>query len=215
MQIGSYFFFFRLSRHPKSVGWRVYKINAEQRQGEVIYSPNFNNGGMHTLIHVDRTDYVQAVESILRVADRDSQNACFISFNSPYNVVVNFLGGLDNLDAEKFVVIDASNTLNNRKKIDHKTYTLPFNDLFKVYLFLREVIQNNQVDFALVDSISALIHKFSDFPLKRMMSDLLLEMGTQKCKTSLMVFKEHSNHDIVKSIAPLVGHNISLTGNGY
>ena len=84
-------------------------------------------------------------------------------------------------DANKFIVIDASTDVKEIKSINRTTYVVNTSDLFNVYLFLRNLINKEEINAILLDSISALIYKHDQPPLKEMMSNLLLEVGSFGC----------------------------------
>ena len=163
---------------------------------------------MHTLIFTGKDDYRDNMEIIVSQAAEHYDRACYVSFNDPYHIIVEML---QNLNAhEKFIVIDASGNAKEIQNPNKTTYILPINDLFDVYLFLRNLIIQESVKMLLIDSISALIIKHEYLPLKEMLTDLLLEVGKLRCESRLIVFKEHANHEVISHLNPLIGNNIFL-----
>ena len=164
---------------------------------------------MHTLHTVNRAFYSNVVNSLVSDASDKYQRICYISFNDPFNVVVNFLEKSRNADESKFIVVDASTQQNQNEAINEGTYTIPTQDIFRTYMLLRELIMDHGVDLLLMDSISALIKKFHNFPLQRMITDLYLEVGGYRCDTQSIIFDEHTDHDITHALRPFVSKNVT------
>jgi len=137
------------------------------------------------------------------------EKACYITFNETYQFIVNMLEDSP-VDEDKFFIVDASRKVKKQENINRKTIVIPIDDLFNVYLFLRSLIKDEKINCILVDSISALIDKHSDLPLKEMLTDLLLEVGRAECDTSLVVSSRDINHDVVSHLRPLITKSMSL-----
>ncbi len=60
------------------------------------------------------------------------------------------------------------------------------------------------IGVVLLDSISALIYKHADLPLKEMLTNLLLEVGTFGCDSYVMAFREHDGHEVIKQLSPFI-----------
>ena len=163
---------------------------------------------MHNLIIMNPLEYRENVEILVINAAYHYQKACYISLNDPYHIVINMLQNANIKD--KFIVIDASSGVKEELAIDKTTYVLPVESLFNVYIFLRELIQREGIKILLLDSLSALIIKHPKLPLKDMLTNLLLEVGRFRCDSSLFVFTEHSQHEIVKHLEPFIAKNIIL-----
>src|SRR3989344_2345987 len=148
---------------------------------------------MHTLIVTTQSTYRSTMEKLVVDTANKYEKAGYISFSDPYHIVVNMLQNA-NVGKEKFIIIDASGDVKNSQIISKTAYVVPLKDLFKVYLFLRNLIKDESVEMLLLDSLSALIYRHGELPLKRMLTDLLLEVGTFRCNTSIVVFNEHANH---------------------
>ncbi len=165
---------------------------------------------MHTLFYVNKALYTETIRGLIKDAAHEYDKTCYISFNDPFNIVVRFFETIHGLDLDKFIIVDSSGKEVSKKSINMQTYVVPIHDVFRTYLFLRDIIREQNVQHIFIDSLSALIHRFSDMPLKRMISDLLLEVGQYKCDTSMVVFHEHLDHDIVQGLSPFIGKNVRL-----
>jgi hypothetical protein len=165
---------------------------------------------MHTLVFVGRNEFRDHMHSIVSDLSSKHSRPCYISFNDPYHIVIEMLQNA-NVGHEKFIVIDASSgNVIEQKEISKQTYVLPINDLFNVYLFLKNLIVNERVDTLLLDSLSALIVKHNHLPLKSMMTNLLLEVGALRCSSSIVVFKDHAQHEVVQHLDPMIRNRITL-----
>ena len=163
---------------------------------------------MHTIVIVERENYRNSMENIASRTAQKYEKTCYISFSDPYHIVIEMLQNA-NVD-EKFIVVDATG---NVKEITnpHKTaYVLPIEHLFDVYLFLKNLIIDENIKVLLVDSLSALIYKHNQLPLKQMLTNLLLEVGTLRCDSRLVVLKEHLNHEVITHLNPLIGNSIVM-----
>jgi len=165
---------------------------------------------MHTLYNLHPASYQENIRNLVVKMAQQYNKTCYISFNDPFNIVVRFLETIPALPQEKFIVVDASSNLHAKKAIDMRTYTVPVHDIFRVYLFLRDIVANEKVNHLFLDSLSALIHKFPELPLQRSMTDFMLEVGSWKCDTSMVLFREHEQHPLPQSLAPFLSRNIVM-----
>ena len=164
---------------------------------------------MHSLLLMSKFGYKDNMENIVIATSNKYERTCYISFNDPYHIVVKMLENIK-VDQEKFIIVDASGNVEVYQTVDKTTHVVPIKDLFKVYLFLRNLIKDEGIQLIILDSISALIYKYSELPLKQMLTDLLLEVGTFRCDSSLIVFNEHAKHEIVSHLEPFIGKSIVL-----
>ena len=164
---------------------------------------------MHTLVIVDRSQYRDHMKKLVVDTAKKYKKACYMSFNDPYHIVIEMLDNV-NIDKDKFIIIDASGNVKELQFISNTTYVLPVKDLFDVYLFLRNLIKEESIDMLLLDSVSALIYKYNELPLKEMLTNLLLEVGTFRCNSSIVVYKEDANHEVVSHLGPLIGNRFYL-----
>lgn len=164
---------------------------------------------MHTLVVMERDEYRDNMGKLLTNTANEYERACYISFNDPYHVVIEMIQNA-NVNEDKFIIIDASGSIKNARNVDKRTYVLPVQDLFNVYLFLRGLIKDEKIKAIILDSVSALIYKYNELPLKEMLTELLLEIGTFKCDTSVVVFNEHHKHEVVTHLSPLIGRSLVL-----
>ena len=153
---------------------------------------------------MNKSEYRANMEKLVVDSANKYKKACYISFSDPYHIVIELLQNA-NIGEEKFIVIEASGEVKESKAISKTTYIVPVKDLFKVYLFLRNLIQDEGIEILLLDSISALIYRYSELPLKQMLTDLLLDVGTFRCNSSIVVFNEHANHEVITHLNPLIG----------
>src|SRR3989344_8772278 len=111
---------------------------------------------MHTLVFVNPLEFKEHMHAIVADLSSKHNRPCYISFNDPYHIIIKMLENA-NVSHEKFIVVDASTDITER--ISEKTYVLTINDLFNVYLFLKNLIIDERIDTILLDSLSALIVK--------------------------------------------------------
>ena len=163
---------------------------------------------MHTLFVIKQEEYRENIEKIVSHAAGKYEKVCYISFNDPYHVVIEMLRNFKG--HEKFIVIDASGDFKEKQELDRTTYVLPITHLFDVYLFLRNLIKQEGIELLLLDSLSALIYKHNQLPLKEMMTNLLLEVGTLRCGSSIVVFKGDIGHEVVTHLNPFFGQSFIL-----
>jgi len=159
---------------------------------------------MHTLVIANEFEYRNIVERIVSETSNNYQKSCYISIKEPYQIIIRMLSGIDKVDLNKFIVVDASKDAEKIQKIDERTFIINVPTLFNVYLFLRNLIQKENVNAILLDSVSALILKHPKLPLKDMLTNLLLEVGTFKCDSVIFANKEHSEHEVVKHLEPFI-----------
>ena len=164
---------------------------------------------MHTLVVMSKNSYRENMENLVLASSRKYEKACYISFSDPYHIVVKMLENVK-VEQEKFIVVDVSGSAKERQTVNKTTYVLPTSDLFNLYLFMRNVIIEEGVKMLLLDSISALIYKHNDLNLKGMLTNLLLEVGTHKCDSSIVVFDEHQQHEVIDHLSPFIGRNVML-----
>jgi|GEM_PF-6274745 len=164
---------------------------------------------MNTLLIMSAKDPVPYMMAMVRSATRQYKKACYISFNDTYNVILDMLGKTVP-GVNMFVVIDSSPNTKEKQTINKMTYVIPITELFNVYLFLRQLIIEEGIQYLLIDSLSALIKNHADLPLKEMMTTLLLEVGKLGCDSTIAVSQEDEFHDVVKHLAPLIKKQIYL-----
>lgn len=164
---------------------------------------------MHTLVIMDKSLYRDSREKLLVEAADKYRKTCYISFDDPYHVVVDIMEGA-NLGHEKFIIIDASGNTKKSAAISSSTYVLPAADLFEVHLLLKNIIKKESIEMLFLDSLSALIYKYGGMPLKETLMSLLMEVGTLQCSSSLVVFKEHQNHEVVSHLSPLISSRLFI-----
>ena len=164
---------------------------------------------MHTLVVTNKVNYKDHMELLVDEVSNNYEKACYISFTDPYHIVIEMLENA-NIHENKFVVVDATSPVEKLLQLEAKkrtTYVFPVNSLFNMYMFLRGVIIENEVKMMLIDSVSALIEKHNEINLKGMLTNLLLEIGTRKCDSSIVVFNEHIEHEVVKHLEPFIAKN--------
>jgi hypothetical protein len=164
---------------------------------------------MHSLVLINREEYRSGVEKIAVDASNNYGRVCYISFNDPHHIVIEMLKNIE-ADENKFIVIDASKNVKEIQAINKTTYVLNTTDLFDVYLFLRDLIKKEGINAILLDSISALIYRHNQLPLKEMLSNLLLDIGTLGCDSFALALKEHTNHEVLRHLNPLISRNMVL-----
>ncbi len=164
---------------------------------------------MHSLIFFDKDKYKQSVEKIISSNLDNYNKLCYISFNDPHHIIIKMLKNI-NADTEKFIVVDASRNVDNLKAINNVAYIMNVNQLFDVYLFLRNLIKKEKIEAIFIDSISALIYKHNQLPLKEMLTTLLLEIGSFNCDSLFLAFKEHTNHEVLNHINGFIGRYQNL-----
>jgi len=157
---------------------------------------------MHQLVILQGSQYETAVAALVREADKRYDTVCYISFRDAYHIVVEMLKQ-NVADEENYVIVDASETIRGRGS-SSRTHIIPVEDLFKVYLFLRSLIKDENIDYVIVDSLSALIEKHSNLPLKEMLTDLLLEFGRANCDSSLVILPHHKTHEVIGHLQPMI-----------
>ena len=163
---------------------------------------------MHTLVLMGKEDYREHMSWLVSDTSKNHSKSCYISFNDPYHIIIQLL---DEANAHhNFIVVDATTTIREVQSIDSKTYVLPIDSLFDVYLFLKNLIVDESISMLLVDSVSTLIEKHNQLPLKDMLTNLLLEVGALRCSTSLVAFKEHAGHEVIQHLNPLIARNMIL-----
>ena len=164
---------------------------------------------MHTLIVVGKSDYRINMEKLVKDAANRYDKACYMSFGDPYHIIIQLLDNAK-VHHDRFIIIDASGTDNDTKVVSESTYIIPVKDLFKTYLFLRNIIQEQSIQMLLLDSLSALIDKHNELPLKHMLTNLLLEVGSFRCNSSIVVFDEHAQHEVVSHLGPFIAKTVFL-----
>lgn len=164
---------------------------------------------MHTLVFVDRKGYRSGIEKIVGDASNNYSKVCYISFNDPYHIVIEMLKTVK-VDTGKFIVIDASSNVKETKVISKTTYVTNIDSLFNVYLFLGNLIKKESINAILLDSISILIYKHNPELLKKMLSNLLLEVGAVGCDSFVLALKEHTNHELLRHLNPFISRNLIL-----
>ena len=164
---------------------------------------------MHTLVIMSQSSYRENMENLVYLSAKKYEKACYISFNDPYHIVVNMLENV-NVEKDKFIVVDISGVAKERQTVNKTTYVLPSSDLFNLYLFMRGLINEEGIKVLLIDSISSLIYKYNELNLKGMLTNLLLEAGTQRCDSSIVVFDEHKQHEVVNHLSPFIGKSVVL-----
>jgi len=43
-----------------------------------------------------------------------------------------------------------------------------------------------------------------------MLTDLLLDVGTFRCNSSIIVFNEHTNHEVITHLEPFIGKSVFM-----
>jgi len=164
---------------------------------------------MHTIIVMKPDGYRQNVEGLVVDLAKKYDRACYISFADPYHAVIQLIESV-NVTREKFIVIEANGEIKEMQAVNRFAYIVPIQDLFRVYLLLRNLIKAENVQHIVLDNISTLIQKHYELPLKEMLTNLLLEVGSFRCHSSLLVFKIHEEHEVLKHLRPLIAQNVYL-----
>ena len=164
---------------------------------------------MHTIVLMNRADYRKNVQKLVSELAGKYDKACYISFTNPYEIIVELLQSADVEDG-KFIVIESNDGIEESQTVSSTAYLVPIRDLFEVYLLVRNLIKNDGVKHILIDSLSALISEYKGLPVKENITNLLLEVGTFRCNSSLIVFNEHQEHEVVQHLRPLIGENVRL-----
>jgi hypothetical protein len=164
---------------------------------------------MNTLLIMSNKDSMPYMMAMVRSAMRQYEKSCYISFNETYNVILDMLGRTVP-GVNMFVVIDASPKSKKKQTISQQVYVIPITELFNVYLFLRQLIIDEGIQYLLIDSLSALIRYHPDLPLKEMMINLILEIGKLGCDSTIAVEQKDEFHEVVKQLMPLIKKQIYL-----
>jgi hypothetical protein len=164
---------------------------------------------MHSLIFVNRDDYRLGVESTMIAISGKYRKLCYISFNDSHNIIIRMLDRVK-VSKDKVVVVDASKNVKGMQTLNDWTYIINTQDLFNVYLYLRNLILDHNIDAIFLDSLSALIVKHNQLPLKEMLENLLLEVGGFKCDTYSLALNEHERHEVLEHLNPLIGQRLVL-----
>ena len=159
---------------------------------------------MHTLIVTNKVNYRYHVQMLVNEAAGNYEKACYVSFTNPFEVIVEMIDNA-NVEQNKFIVIEANGEVVNTTAVTNRIYIMPIRDLFEVYMMVRNLIKNEGVEHVLIDSLSTLISKYGNLPLKETITNLLLEIGTFRCGTSIILFNEHQEHEVVDHLKPLIG----------
>ncbi|MBR9693364.1 hypothetical protein GOV07_05585 [Candidatus Woesearchaeota archaeon] len=163
---------------------------------------------MHTVMIMNSDDSWAYMTTIARMAARQYNRACYISFNKRYDFVIDLLERASL--GKEFFVIDSSPKAKEMKSISKTTYVIPVEELFKVYLFLRKLIIKHKVDYIMIDSLSALIRYHGELPLKDMMTNLILEIGRWGVDSTITVESIHRDHPVVKHLEPLITRQLDI-----
>lgn len=164
---------------------------------------------MHSLVFLDKEDYRKGVEKVVTDTSGRYKKTCYITFNDSQNIVIKMLEET-NIDTGRFVVVDASNKTKDTEDLRNKSYVVDTADLFNVYMFMRNLIVDEKIDAVIIDSVSALIIKHKNMPLKKMITNLLLEIGSFKCDSMVLAFKNHYEHEVLQHIEPLISKNVMM-----
>ena len=164
---------------------------------------------MHTCLVMNKYNYKTNIRRLAIDTSIANEKSCYISLKDPYHIVVEMLENAD-IEDQKFVVIEANGEAREIENINSRTYVLPIESLFNVYVFLRDLIKTEGIKHVIFDSLSALIENHPDFQLKDMMTNLMLEVGALKCSTSIIVLDNHSGHEVVSHLSPLFAKNIYM-----
>ena len=165
---------------------------------------------MHTLVIANEVEYSNIVKRIVTETSNNYQKSCYISIKEPHQIIIRMLGGIDKVDINKFIVVDASKDVEEIQVVDERTFIINIPTLFNVYLFLRDLIQKENVNAILLDSVSALINKHPKLPLKDMLTNLLLEVGTFKCDSVVFANTSHKEHEVIKHLEPFIAKTMVL-----
>ncbi|HLG24037.1 MAG TPA: hypothetical protein VI564_03870 [Candidatus Nanoarchaeia archaeon] len=164
---------------------------------------------MHTCIIMNKSGYRTNIRKLAVDTAQANEKSCYISLKDPYNIVIEMLERAE-IEEEKFVVVEANDEASEIENINSRTYVLPIEGLFNVYLFFRDLIKTEGINHVIFDSLSVLIDNHSNLPVKSMMTNLMLEIGALKCSTSIVVLDNHANHDVVGHLSPLFAKNIYM-----
>jgi hypothetical protein len=165
---------------------------------------------MHTLVIANEVEYINIVKRITTETSKNYQKSCYISIKDPHHIIIRMLNDIDEVDMNKFIVVDASKDVEEIQAIDKRTFVVNIPTLFNVYLFLRDLIQKENINAILLDSVSALIDKHPKLPLKDMLTNLLLEVGTFKCDSVVFANNSHKEHEVIKHIEPFIAKTMVL-----
>ena len=164
---------------------------------------------MHTVIVMKTEGYRQNVEGIVLNIAHKFDRACYISFADPYHAVIQLIESV-NVSKDKFIVIESNGEIKETQIVNRFAYQVPIQDLFRVYLLLRNLIKSENVEHIVLDNISTLILKHYELPLKEMLTNLLLEVGSFRCQSSLLVFKMHEDHEVLNHLKPMIAQRIHI-----
>ena len=163
---------------------------------------------MHTLVFMNKESYKEDIPFLEAELSKKHDKSCYISFNDPYHIVIDILQDVN--VHHKYFVIDATSSNNEVRAINENTYVVSLDSLFDVYVFLSNVIKEEKVSMLFFDSLSALIEKHSSLPLKEMITNLLLQVGSMRCATNIVVFNHHMNHEVIEHLNPMISGNLRI-----
>ena len=158
---------------------------------------------MNTFVLTSGNDQWYHLRPLLQDAATKYARSAYISFDDPFQLVIGLLE-FSAIGKEKFVVIDSTQRTGDVRTMNETTYVIPVHDLFNVYMHLRSIIEREGIQFLLLDSLSTLIEKHQELPIKEMCTDLLLEVGRMGCDTSIVVFHRHAEHEVVNHLQSLI-----------
>ena len=159
---------------------------------------------MHTILLTDKELHSDAREKFIVESVSSYNRTCYVSIDDPYHIVVEILKKA-NVETEKFIIIDASGNIKEPESISRETYVLPAADLFEIHLILKNLIKDEKIELLFLDSLSALIDNYEGLPLKETLTNILLEIGSLRCSSILVVFNYHANHEVVSHLSPMIG----------
>jgi hypothetical protein len=165
---------------------------------------------MHTLVIANPIGYKGIVEKIVTQTSDKYDKACYISIKDSHQIIIKMIDDMRHVDSTKFIVIDASKDVGEVKAIDEKTFLISIPTLFNVYLFLKDLIQTENVNALILDSVSHLINRHPTLPLKDMLTNLLLEVGSLRCDSVIFANAEHKDHEVVRNLDPFIAKTIVL-----
>src|SRR3989344_2043241 len=114
---------------------------------------------MHTLVFMNKDSYKDNISFLAAQLSENHDKSCYISFNDPYHIVIDILQGAN--VHEKYIIVDATSGAKEVRTINENTYVVSLDSLFDVYVFLSNVIKQENISMLLFDSLSALIDKHS------------------------------------------------------
>ena len=165
-----------------------------------ITESGFLSDNQVMVLLIPEEDYLQQLLKVVTQLADEANRICFISLNRPYTSLTS-LFEKNNVDAKKFYFIDAiTKTAELPPETENCSFISSPGALTELSVEVSSIIENEEFDYLLFDSLSTLIVYETDAVITKFIHFLMAKVRVASCKAIFTCLKQDMQTNLIRDI---------------